>query len=99
MLLVMLRGQLTKFLFFFSCYVYLMKTSTYKSVHSCAFSYTCRRMMGQSAYNLSIEFGHLMCFSLLFLLQSYFFFFFPFIFISWRLITLQNCSGFCHTLT
>ena len=26
------------------------------------------------------------------------FFFFPFIFISWRLITLQHCSGFCHTL-
>ena len=24
--------------------------------------------------------------------------FFPFIFISWRLITLQYCSGFCHTL-
>ena len=22
-----------------------------------------------------------------------------FIFISWRLITLQYCSGFCHTLT
>ena len=31
---------------------------------------------------------------------SYFFFmfFFSFIFISWRLITLQYCSGFCHTL-
>ena len=28
-----------------------------------------------------------------------FFFFFPFIFISWRLITLQYCSSFCHTLT
>ena len=28
-----------------------------------------------------------------------FFFFFPFIFISWRLISLQYCSGFCHTLT
>ena len=28
-----------------------------------------------------------------------FFFFIPFIFISWRLITLQYCSGFCHTLT
>ena len=28
-----------------------------------------------------------------------FFFFPPFIFISWRLITLQYCSGFCHTLT
>ena len=26
-------------------------------------------------------------------------FFFPFIFISWTLITLQYCSGFCHTLT
>ena len=25
--------------------------------------------------------------------------FFPFIFISSRLITLQYCSGFCHTLT
>ena len=28
-----------------------------------------------------------------------FFFFFSFIFISWRLITLQYCSGFCHTST
>ena len=27
------------------------------------------------------------------------FFFPPFIFIHWRLITLQYCSGFCHTLT
>ena len=26
-------------------------------------------------------------------------FFFPFIFISWRLITSQHFSGFCHTLT
>ena len=29
----------------------------------------------------------------------YFIFYFSFIFISWRLITLQYCSGFCHTLT
>ena len=29
----------------------------------------------------------------------YFFLIFPIIFISWRLITLQYCSGFCHTLT
>ena len=28
-----------------------------------------------------------------------FFLFPPIIFISWRLITLQYCSGFCHTLT
>ena len=27
------------------------------------------------------------------------FLFFSFIFVSWRLITLQYCSGFCHTLT
>ena len=27
-----------------------------------------------------------------------FFLFFSFIFISWRLITSQHCSGFCHTL-
>ena len=27
------------------------------------------------------------------------FYFFPFIFISWRLITLQYCTDFCHTLT
>ena len=26
-------------------------------------------------------------------------FFFSFIFISWRLVILQYCSGFCHTLT
>ena len=26
-------------------------------------------------------------------------FFFPLIFISWKLITSQHCSGFCHTLT
>ena len=35
-------------------------------------------------------------------LEGHFFkiyFFFSFIFISWRLITLQYCSGFCHTLT
>ena len=30
---------------------------------------------------------------------QFYFIFFPFIFISWRLITLQYCSGFCHTLT
>ena len=35
------------------------------------------------------------CFYFLLLL----FLFFPFIFISWRLSTLQYCSGFCHTLT
>ena len=28
-----------------------------------------------------------------------YFIYFSFIFISWRLITLQYCSGFCHTLT
>ena len=31
--------------------------------------------------------------------SSFMFYFCPFMFISWRLITLQYCSGFCHTLT
>ena len=30
---------------------------------------------------------------------SILYFFFSFIFISWRLITSQHCSWFCHTLT
>ena len=29
----------------------------------------------------------------------YLFIYSPFIFISWRLIPLQYCGGFCHTLT
>ena len=33
------------------------------------------------------------------LLFFYFYFLILFFFISWRLITLQYCSGFCHTLT
>ena len=32
-------------------------------------------------------------------LEIIIFFSFHFFFISWRLITLQYCSGFCHTLT
>ena len=36
---------------------------------------------------------------LFFVCSFYFYYFFPFIFIHWRLITLQYCSGFCHTLT
>ena len=39
----------------------------------------------------------LMCNHLYFVL--FLFLFFSFIFIHWRLITLQYCSGFCHTLT
>ena len=31
--------------------------------------------------------------------KFYLFIFILFFFISWRLITLQYCSGFCHTLT
>ena len=38
-----------------------------------------------------------MCNHLYFVL--FLFLFFSFIFIHWRLITLQYCSGFCHTLT
>ena len=34
-----------------------------------------------------------------FSLHSFYFLFLFYFFISWRLITLQYCSGFCHTLT
>ena len=37
--------------------------------------------------------------TLLFCFVLFSFVLIPFIFISWRLITLQYCSGFCHTLT
>ena len=36
---------------------------------------------------------------MLFFLSQSILFFFSFIFMIWRLITLQYCSGFCHTLT
>ena len=39
------------------------------------------------------------CCCLFFYLLIFISFFFSFIFISWRLITLQYCNGFCHTLT
>ena len=39
------------------------------------------------------------CFFFFFKDFIYLFIYFSFIFISWRLITLQYCSGFCHTLT
>ena len=43
----------------------------------------------------------LLYFFIIFFHEEFYFIylFFPFIFISWRLITLQYCSGFCHTLT
>ena len=48
----------------------------------------------QSYYNITM-------FLLLYIASLWFycFIFFSFIFISWRLITSQYCSGFCHTLT
>ena len=33
------------------------------------------------------------------IIHTFYSLFFPIIFISWRLITLQYCSGFCHSLT
>ena len=44
-----------------------------------------------------------LCFPLIVFFFNFIFFrlsfFFSFIFFTWRLITLQYCSGFCHTLT
>ena len=64
--------------------------------------YSCHLFLISSAFVRSILF--LSFIVLLFawnvpLVSLIFFFFFSFIFISWKLITLQYCSGFCHTLT
>ena len=50
------------------------------------------------AFNLSQHQGHFLFFFFLMFLITLIYFF-PIIFISRRLITLQYCSGFCHTLT
>ena len=54
-----------------------------------------RKGRNQISGCLGIE-GYVFVFVFSFL---FFLLFFSFIFISWRLITLQYCSGFCHTLT
>ena len=52
----------------------------------------------QALFNCITRF-YMFILSMLYLKIYVFFLFFSFIFISWRLITLQYCSGFCHTLT
>ena len=44
-------------------------------------------------------FMHCLCMIIYLSSPLFFFFLFSFIFISWRLITSQHFSGFCHTLT
>ena len=58
---------------------------------SCPLSQLCHPTISSSVIPFS---SHLQPFS-----ASGYFLFFSFIFISWRLITLQYCSGFCYTLT
>ena len=51
-------------------------------------------------YSLPGPFLHGLLFFFFFLVKRVIYLFiFSFIFISWRLITLQYCSAFCHTLT
>ena len=47
----------------------------------------------------SNESGDIFYFIFFSLCRAYHFFIYLFFFISWRLIILQYCSGFCHTLT
>ena len=46
-----------------------------------------------------VQAGFILLLFLFFFTCSFCDFFFSFIFISWKLITLQSCSVFCHTLT
>ena len=57
----------------------------------------CHESFGYIYVSRTLHWGSLWCcifFSILFHIL-----FFSIYFISWRLITLQYCSGFCHTLT
>ena len=80
------RKMVNGFCFFFSCYTaFFIFFVIGNNLHLCII------------FNLVVlvrAFCHLWFSSLL---RSDFFF--SFIFISWRLVTLQHCSGFCHTLT
>ena len=55
--------------------------------------YGCKSWTIKKAEHWRIDTFKLLCW------RRLFFFFTYFIFTSWRLITLQYCSGFCHTLT
>ena len=59
--------------------------------------------LGSSAYLQVLTILQFQISDINFLRPSFIYFLFvffpPFIFISWRLITLQYCSDFCHTLT
>ena len=61
--------------------------------------YECESWTLKKAEHQRIDAFELWCWRRLFSFFFLFFFIFSFIFISWRLITLQYCSGFCHTLT
>ena len=52
---------------------------------------------GRQSNNMYAEI--LFYFLRVYFLFYFYLFIFPFICISWRLITLQYCSGFCHILT
>ena len=45
------------------------------------------------------SFYYFILINFIFIHFGFFYFLFFYFFISWRLITLQYCSGFCHTLT
>ena len=53
----------------------------------------------RSSQNLFILFLFIYFFLRVLHLLIYLFIYFSFIFISWRPVTTQHCSGFCHTLT
>ena len=61
-----------------------------------------RRQVRWSGIPISLRISHSLCCSTQSKALAFLFFFFCLsclFFISWRLITLQYCSGFCHTLT
>ena len=66
--------------------LHIVKAMVFPVVICVCESWTIRRLMAKELVPLNCGVGE----------DSLFF---SYIFISWRLITLQYCSGFCHTLT
>ena len=79
---------LKKFIYFCLCWI----SAAVQAPSSCSKPLLLGHLSGVASLSLFLDV--FICLAVLALS-----FYFPFIFIRWRLITLQYCSGFCHTLT
>ena len=81
------------FMYYFTSYKALPVSHSLTCFSTYEVGKTSINKRGVGSFSLYLRFSFFLCRNMIK------FYFFPFIFISWRLITLQYCSGFCHTLT